>query len=322
MYGLAVFSTAFGWLQFHGVWPALVVLALWLSVRNGKPELIVGIVLSLFVGVLLIPATTSPRPMPKQVVCRNRLRELGIALRNYEMVNDRLPPAFITDEHGKPMHSWRVLILPYIEELELYRKYRFDEPWDGPNNSTLATVDVPIFRSPLHKTSPGHTSYSVVVSVNSAMRSNLGCKISDVVDGTSKTVTVVESQCDVPWTQPEAFSVDDLLASLRGDASRHGTSQSKLRRRNLNVAYLDGRACQIGGGGTREAYASLFSIDGNEPDSTMEFPVVDRVVRDAGWDPKDGVAVSMIGFCLMSVFPLTLKEYRGQLLAVGPQRVF
>ena len=99
MYSLAVFSTAFGWLQFHGVWPALVVLALWLSVRNGRPELIVGIVLSLFVGVLLIPATTSPGPMPKQVVCRNQLRELGIALLNYEMVNGRLPPAFITDEN-------------------------------------------------------------------------------------------------------------------------------------------------------------------------------------------------------------------------------
>ena len=280
MYILAVFATAFGWLQFHGVWPALIVLALWLSVRNGNPEVIVMIGLSLFVGVLLIPATTSPGPMPKQVVCRNHLRELGIALLNYEMVNGRLPPAFITDEHGKPMHSWRVLILPYIEELELYRKYRFDEPWDGPNNSTLATVDVPIFRSPLHKTSPRHASYSVVVSEKSAMRPNFGCKISDVVDGTSKTVTVVASHCDVPWTQPEAFSMDDLLASLRGEVSRHGTSESNLWRRNVNVAYLDGRSSKIVGGGTREAYASLFLIDGNEPDYTTVFPVVDRVVRD------------------------------------------
>ena len=317
MYIPAVFATAFGWLNLYGIVPALVVLAFWLWVRMGKEFGIFTIIWCLFAGLLLTPASTSPGSMPKRVQCRHQLRQLGFALLNYEAVNGRLPPAFITDGNGKPMHSWRVLILPYIEQSELYRQYRFDEPWDGPNNSKLAEVNVDVFRCPCRNCKPGHASYSIVASPNGAMRPDYGCELKDVTDGMDKTGLIVESSRDVPWTKPETLAVDELFEALRPNGSQSEERHTNSPRRNFSVAYIDGRVGRIGGGGTCEAYDALFSIDGNEPESALTFPFVDESKRGAGISPKYGVAVSAVGFCLLSLYPICEGTYRRGLRQVG-----
>lgn len=70
-------------------------------------------------------------------IVRNRLRQIGIAMHNFHDEFGHLPPAAIYGPDGRPWHSWRVLLLPYLEQAPLYDAYRFDEPWDGPNNSKL-----------------------------------------------------------------------------------------------------------------------------------------------------------------------------------------
>ena len=70
-------------------------------------------------------------------MCMNNLKQIGLALAEYEAANGRLPPAAVFDKQGKAMHSWRTLILPYLERPDLYQAYNFREPWDGTNNSTL-----------------------------------------------------------------------------------------------------------------------------------------------------------------------------------------
>jgi hypothetical protein len=67
--------------------------------------------------------------------CRRQLRHIAIALQNYHDVHGQLPPAYLPDSRGRPMHSWRVLLLPFLEMQALYDQYDFNEPWDGPNNS-------------------------------------------------------------------------------------------------------------------------------------------------------------------------------------------
>ena len=74
------------------------------------------------------------------------LKEIQLALLNYESAKGSLPPAYIADATAKPMHSWRVLILPYLGEMALYNKYNFNEPWNGPNNSKLAAQVPDVFR--------------------------------------------------------------------------------------------------------------------------------------------------------------------------------
>ncbi|MEO8497518.1 MAG: DUF1559 domain-containing protein, partial [Planctomycetota bacterium] len=88
--------------------------------------------------VALFPAIGAARTMVHKRSCQSNLIQIGMALRAYEAAHGTLPPAYIPDASGKPMHSWRVLILPYLNEDGLYRRYNFDEPWDGPNNLQLA----------------------------------------------------------------------------------------------------------------------------------------------------------------------------------------
>ncbi len=83
---------------------------------------------------LLLPAVGSPRQAGRRSICENNLRQIALALQNYHQANGCFPPAYVADKNGKPMHSWRVLILPYVGFDDLYKAYDFTEPWDGPNN--------------------------------------------------------------------------------------------------------------------------------------------------------------------------------------------
>ncbi len=100
------------------------------------------------VGILFQPASGAAREAARTMSCTNNIKLIALALHNYHDVYGSFPPAHVTDEDGVPMHSWRVLILPYIEMQSLYTKYRFDEPWNGPNNIKLLDDMPPCYQCP------------------------------------------------------------------------------------------------------------------------------------------------------------------------------
>ena len=73
---------------------------------------------------------------------------IGFALQCYHQDHGSFPPAYITDKAGKPMHSWHILLLPYIGAKELYSRYKFDEPWNSTSNSRLARLMPEVYRCP------------------------------------------------------------------------------------------------------------------------------------------------------------------------------
>ena len=81
-----------------------------------------------------------PKSAQQRLLCQNNLKQIGLALQNYLSSEGSFPPAYVVDSAGRPVHSWRVLLLPYFDGREadvvrnklLYEAYRFDEPWDGP----------------------------------------------------------------------------------------------------------------------------------------------------------------------------------------------
>ena len=75
-----------------------------------------------------------PRGGPTCAQCVNNLKQLGLAFHNYLSANNAFPKAAITDKQGKPLLSWRVAILPYIDQRDLYNKFKLDKPWDSPHN--------------------------------------------------------------------------------------------------------------------------------------------------------------------------------------------
>ena len=76
----------------------------------------------------------------------NYLKQLAIVMQTYSDVNNgRLAPAAVFDKDGKPLLSWRVLMLPYLEQDALYKEFHLDEPWDSDHNKKLLEKMPPLF---------------------------------------------------------------------------------------------------------------------------------------------------------------------------------
>jgi hypothetical protein len=94
--------------------------------------------LSVALGLILVRALIEARESAHQSACQGRLNQMQLAFLNYHERYGSFPPAYVADAAGKPMHSWRVLMLPFIDHVQVYDEYDFAEPWDGPHNRKLA----------------------------------------------------------------------------------------------------------------------------------------------------------------------------------------
>ena len=161
---------------------------------------------------LVLPAIQASREAARRATCSNNLKQIGLAMHNYHDAFGCFPPAYLPDEKGRPKHSWRVLILPYMEEGALYDEYDFDEPWNGPNNSALAARMPKVYRCPSETDrGPEWTSYLMVVGPRAISDGPGARKILDITDGLSNTIMVVEAAGEyVHWMQPQDFDAAEI----------------------------------------------------------------------------------------------------------------
>ena len=141
---------------------------------------------------------------------QNNLKQIGIALHNYHDTFNTLPAAAICDKNGKPLLSWRVAILPYIEQDNLYRQFKLDEPWDSEHNKKLAMAIPKTYLLPGDKTKHDlpSTYYRVLYGNDAMFDLRKGTRFSQITDGLSNTIMVVEAADAVPWTKPEELEYD------------------------------------------------------------------------------------------------------------------
>ena len=142
----------------------------------------------------------------------NNLKQLALAVQNYcSTFNNHFPAAASHTRDGKPLLSWRVAILPYIEMDQLYKQFHLDEPWDSPHNKALIERMPAVFRSPKSKAAKGYTNYVVPVG-GGALYSSAKDEptFKDITDGTSHTINLVEvdDAHAVPWTKPDDMPFD------------------------------------------------------------------------------------------------------------------
>jgi hypothetical protein len=140
----------------------------------------------------------------------NNLKQLALAMHGYEATNGTLPPAAVYGKDGKPLLSWRVLLLPYLEQNGLYKQFKLDEPWDGPHNKKLLAKMPRVFAAPTdEKSVKAHeTFYQVFVGKGTIFEGKKAMRLQDIADGTSQTLLIVEAGKAVPWTKPEDLPYD------------------------------------------------------------------------------------------------------------------
>ena len=169
-------------------------------------------------------------PMATQIKS-DRFKKIGLAFHNYESANRVLPPGKDgRDENGKSYLSWRVHILPYLGQVELYKQFRLKEPWDSEHNLKLLERMPDVFKAGATgmdasgEMKPGYTTFLAPVGEGTIFGSQKPCKFADVADGLSNTIWLVEVKAGLakPWTAPEdfAFNVENPglgLEAIQGE---------------------------------------------------------------------------------------------------------
>lgn len=174
-----------------------------------KPRFsIVKLLLVLAIGAvllaMLLPNVRRAGPATRRVVCKNNFRQIAVALFNYESDYGAFPPACTVNIDGKPLHSWRTLILPYLDERILYSKIDLSKPWDDPANEEAYKAIPSVYRCPSTESPRAHTTYLAIVTPNSCLRPAEPRQLSEITDGPSNTWIVIEAPPAnaVPWMAP------------------------------------------------------------------------------------------------------------------------
>jgi hypothetical protein len=162
----------------------------------------------------------------------NNLKQFGIAMHNFHDVHSRFATS-VKDEDGKPLLSWRVQLLPFVDQAPLFNKSRMNESWDSPHNKALIKHIPPTYVAPGGKVDAGKTNYVGFHHEKAIFTDEDKMHFRDIVDGTSNTIMVVEADDDhaVIWTKPEDLNFDE---------KKPHTGLGKLRQGGFLATMCDG----------------------------------------------------------------------------------
>ncbi|MCZ2343695.1 MAG: DUF1559 domain-containing protein [Bacteroidales bacterium] len=167
------------------------------------------------------PATTSAPMGQDRTLLTNSLKQIGLAFHNYYDTRMHFPND-ITAADRTPLLSWRVAILPFITEKELYEQFKLDEPWDSPANKPLI-AKMPKIYAFGNEVGKSKTVLRGFSASGQALESGKNIDLFDFKDGTSNTILIAETESPVEWTKPDSLEsaarLPNRLAVLFADGS-------------------------------------------------------------------------------------------------------
>jgi prepilin-type processing-associated H-X9-DG protein len=188
---------------------------------------------------------------------QNNLKQLALAMHSYHDVYKNFPARASFDKDGNPLLSWRVLVLPFVGEAQLFKRFHQDEPWDSAHNKKLIAEMPQLYCPPYLKREEGKTTYLVPVGPKTIFEGQKGMLIKNITDGTSNTIMIVEANESraVFWTQPEDYQVNpkDPSAGLFRDGSNR-----------TNAAFADGAVRSFDRKLPAKTWRALFTANGGE----------------------------------------------------------
>jgi hypothetical protein len=186
----------------------------------------------------------------RRSICIDNLRRITLAMLIYAGEHGSLPPAYTVDGNGQPLQSWRVLLLPYLGERELFDKIRLEEAWDSMHNRRFHGATVAVYQCPSEPLKSGQTSYSVVVGETTAFRAGKGRRLDDLgmkqilVLERNQFITEDTDRNPICWMDPTCELTQDMVA--RESDSRPKTSKIQRSHPNrFNVGCRDGSASDL-----------------------------------------------------------------------------
>lgn len=198
-----------------------------------------GAVFAVACALLLVIAVRYSAHAARMATCARNLLFIQDSICRYEIDHGAFPPAYTTDAGGKPLHSWRVLILPYLSESarSLYSQIRLDEPWSSPHNRALAKHIPEYYRCPADSCSirSTMTNYTAVVGPLGAWH---GAEVAGIplAGGYRRTIMVVEVVgSGIDWMEPRDLSFEDACAGVNTGV-KPGISSHHLAGANCSFA--------------------------------------------------------------------------------------
>jgi len=225
----------------------------------------------LFLSVGRAPRMTPLVTLAETQMCSGNLRRIGMAMQMYHEVHGSFPPAYVADENGEPMHSWRVLLLPYLGEQDLYDQYNFDESWDSADNLALLEMRPDVYYCPQDWANEGsETSFAMIVGPGTVSDGPGTTMHEDVQDGLHDTILLVEvSGSGVKWTEPVDLNAAEIDFSIN-DGSGEGIRSDHVI--GVNVLFCDGSVRMLGSENDPQQIKAMTTIAGGEGvDGVVEY---------------------------------------------------
>ena len=187
---------------------------------------------------LLLPAVQSAREAARTAQSSNNMKMITLAMHNYHTVHGTFPPAYLPDESGQPMTSWRTLLLPFMEQVNLYDMVDTTRPWDDPVNSTVRETSIMLYHSPRDPDPNSiYTNYVAITGEGTAMPGSSATDMGDIRDGMSNTILLIEIvNSDIEWSEPRDLDINNLS---RVDEGADPSAVNVIPRRAV-VGFCDG----------------------------------------------------------------------------------
>ena len=220
--------------------------------------------------------------------CMNNLKMIVLAIHTYYDAMKCMPAAFTTDDEGKPLHSWRVTLLPFLsaytnspgqraDEENLYKQIRLDEPWDSEWNRQFHTQCPKVLQCPTmsdEEKAAGLTSYSVVLGRDTyPLPGRRAFTFPLILDGMSNTICVLERQTPINWMCPDQeITQEEAFRGLTDPASGLGLRHESNGKKGLNAGFFDGAQYFIGEDIAPDIWKALLTRAGGESIGFMNIP--------------------------------------------------
>jgi len=228
---------------------------------DGDNSALTTVAISGILVALLLPAVQAAREAARRNVSMNNLKQIMLALLNYHDTHGQFPPHASYDENDNKLLSWRVHILPYLDQQQLYEQFRLDEPWDSAHNRKLISKMPELYLDPSSRLAleEGKTHYLGVQGEHQVFRGTKeGRKLREITDGLSNTLMVLQAndKSTVLWTKPADWQLDDKNPL-------HGLTGS-MHPGIFGAAYCDGSVRSISEQIDVSAFKHLLTVDGGE----------------------------------------------------------